>query len=66
MLVAAAEGDVRWAQNGMLTHCMSDRAWRDELTELEIYRMIARLTEAGFAENRTGGLGSRAGARDVP
>jgi hypothetical protein len=61
MLVAAAEGDVRWAQNGMLTHCMSDRAWRDELTELEIYRTIARLTEAGFAD-----AGSRAGARDVP
>ena len=43
-LVAAAAGDIRWAQNGMLTHAMTDAAWRDELTEVEIYQVIARLT----------------------
>jgi hypothetical protein len=52
-LVAGAQGDIRWAQNGMLTHAMSDAAWRDELTELEIYRVIARLTEHESAGNRS-------------
>jgi hypothetical protein len=52
-LVAAADGDIRWAQNGMLMHAMSDAAWRDELTELEIYRVIARLTECESAGNRS-------------
>ena len=52
-LVAAAEGDVRWAQNGMLLHCMSDAAWRDELSEVEIYQAIAKLTEAGFADSKS-------------
>ena len=52
-LVAGAEGDIRWAQNGMLTHAMTDAAWRDELTEIEIYSVIARLTEAEYAGSRS-------------
>ena len=52
-LVAGAEGDIRWAQNGMLTHAMSDRAWCDEMTELEIYRVIIRLTEAESADSKS-------------
>jgi len=52
-LVDGAEGDIRWAQNAMLTHCMSDRAWRDEMDEVEIYRVIARLTENESAGNRS-------------
>ena len=52
-LVAGAEGDIRWAQNGMLTHAMTDPAWRDELDEVEIYRVIAALTEAESAGNRS-------------
>ena len=52
-LIAAAEGDVRWAQNGMLSHAMSDPAWRNELTEVEIYQIIATLTEAESAGNRS-------------
>jgi len=52
-LVDGAEGDIRWAQNAMLLHAMSDAAWRDELTRLEIYRAIARLTEAEYAGNRS-------------
>jgi hypothetical protein len=45
-LVAAANGDVRWAQNGMLNHAMTDPAWCEEMNEVEIYQVIARLTEA--------------------
>ena len=52
-LVAAADGDIRWAQNGMLTHAMTDAAWRDELTEVEIYQAIARLTEAEYADSKS-------------
>lgn len=52
-LVAAAAGDVRWAQNLMLLHVMTDPAWRNELTEVEIYQAIARLTEAGFADSKS-------------
>jgi hypothetical protein len=52
-LVAAAEGDIRWAQNGMLMHAMTDPAWRDELSEIEIYRVIARLTEHEFAGSKS-------------
>jgi hypothetical protein len=52
-LVAGAEGDIRWAQNGMLNHAMTDAAWRDEMDEVEIYRVIARLTENEFAGNRS-------------
>ena len=44
-LVDGSEGDVRWAQNAMLEHALTDAAWRDELTEVEIYGVIARLTE---------------------
>jgi hypothetical protein len=52
-LVAAAEGDIRRAQDGMLMHCLADRAWRDELSEIEIYRVIIRLTENESAGNRS-------------
>ena len=52
-LVDRAEGDIRWAQNGMLEYAMGETAWRDELTELEIYRVIAALTEAESAGNRS-------------
>ena len=52
-LIAAADGDIRWAQNGMLMHAMTDPAWRDELSEIEIYRTIAALTEAESAGNRS-------------
>ena len=52
-LVDGAEGDVRWAQNAMLTHAMTDPAWRDEMDEVEIHRVIARLTENEFADNRS-------------
>ena len=52
-LVAAAHGDVRWAQNGMFMHAMTDVCWRDEMDEVEIYRVIAALTEAGFAGNKS-------------
>ena len=43
-LLGGSEGDLRWAQNAMLLHAMTDAAWRDELTEMEIYRVIAGLT----------------------
>ena len=61
-LVGGAEGDIRWAQNAMLLHAMSDAAWRDELTEIEIYRAIAGLTEHEMALEPIGasGLSSRA------
>jgi hypothetical protein len=52
-LVAGAEGNIRWAQNAMLQHAMTDPAWRDELTELEIYRVIAALTASEYAGNRS-------------
>ena len=52
-LVAGAEGDVRWAQNAMLSHCLTDPAWRDELTEVEIYRAIVRLTEREYADSKS-------------
>jgi hypothetical protein len=52
-LVDGAEGDVRWAQNAMLLHCMTDAAWRDDLTEVEIYRAIARLTAAESAGSKS-------------
>ena len=53
VLVEGASGDIRWAQNGMLLHCMSDRAWRDELDEVSIYRIIATLTALESAGNRS-------------
>jgi hypothetical protein len=52
-LVMEAEGDIRWAQNAMLEHAMTDPAWRDELTELEIYSIIAALTANESAGNRS-------------
>ena len=32
---------------------MIDQAWRDELVEVEIYQVIAALTEAGSAGNKS-------------
>ena len=52
-LVDGSEGDIRWAQNAMLLHAMTDAAWRDELDEVEIYRVIARLTERESAGNKS-------------
>jgi hypothetical protein len=52
-LVAGAEGDVRWAQNAMLQHAMTDAAWREEMDELEIYRAIAQLTERESVDNKS-------------
>ena len=52
-LVEAAEGDLRSAQNGMLLHCLNEPAWRDEMSEVEIYRVIIRLTENESAGNRS-------------
>ena len=34
VLVEGASGDIRWAQNSMLLHCMTDAAWRDEMDEV--------------------------------
>ena len=52
-LLGGSEGDVRWAQNAMLMHAMTDPAWREELTEVEIYQAIAALTEVESAGNRS-------------
>jgi 3-methyladenine DNA glycosylase AlkD len=56
-LVAGAEGDVRWAQNAMLMHAMSDAAWREEMDEVEIYRVIAALTASEFADSKSPSTG---------
>ena len=53
LLVEGASGDVRWAQNSMLLHCMTDVAWRDELDEVSIYRVIATLTANESAGSRS-------------
>jgi hypothetical protein len=53
VLVEGASGDVRWAQNSMLLHCMTDAAWRDEMDEVSIYRVIAALTALESAGNRS-------------
>jgi hypothetical protein len=54
VLVAGASGEIRWAQNAMLLHCMSDPAWRDELTEAQIYQAIAALTAGCSTRSTTG------------
>lgn len=53
VLVEGASGDIRWAQNSMLLHCMTDIAWRDEMDEVSIYRVIATLTANEFAGTRS-------------
>ena len=53
VLVEGSSGDVRWAQNSMLLHCMTDVAWRDEMDEVSIYRVIATLTANESAGNRS-------------
>ena len=53
VLVEGSSGDVRWAQNSMLLHCMTDVAWRDELDEVSIYRVIAMLTAGESAGSKS-------------
>ena len=53
VLVEGASGDVTWAQNGMLLHCMTDVAWKGELDDVSIYRIVATLTALESAGNRS-------------
>jgi hypothetical protein len=54
VLVDGSSGEIRWAQNAMLLHAMSDPAWRDELTEVQIYQVIAALTARCSTRSTTG------------